>query len=900
MNQSKVTRVIAIKNFLSDFTIKDLADLYNGDMECQVNVAQDGGERIEGDYKGRAWHGWSDGIEKWKSFRIPYKANTKPEYDINTIMSFDLSNHAEGIGMTGWDWKNKLSRWVAFDFDSLIGHADGLSTQEMDDVVMKASEIDWVTTRKSTSGGGIHLYVHMVPVPTENHTEHAALARSILGQMSALTGFDFQTKVDGCGGNIWVWHRKLKDTDGLTMIKEGTILKEPPSNWKDHLSVIRGKRKKNLPQFIQDDTDALTDAEKTFLELTGQRATVQLDEGHKKLIKYFKDQKAMWWWDNDHHMLVTHTFWLSKAYDELAMVGVFKTNSEGKDLNTQNCFLFPMRKSAWVVRRFTPGVQESDSWDQDGGGWTRCYLNRQPDLPIASRTYAGIEQEKGGFVFAQAEMAIKAAATLGTHVTLPNWISQRKTTLKRHKDGRLIVEIKKEDTDRADDMQGWLADKKGTWKRIFSTQVKDVSEQETSTYDDFIRHMITATGDDYGWVIKTNKLWRSEPLPHIKLSLKSMGFNPKDADNILGNSVLKCWTIVNRPFQNEYPGNREWNRAAAQIKFEPSDFSESLRYPTWTKVLEHCGEGLDDSIKKNAWCTSNGIVCGADYLKCWVSSIFQEPLEPLPYLFLYGPQNSGKSVLHEALSLLLTRGYTRADHAIENQQGFNGELENAIICVIEEVNLSQSKTAYNRIKDWVTSRHINIRKLYHSPYHVPNTTHWIQCANDASYCPIFAGDTRITMCFVDVLKDLIPKRDLIERLKKEAPDFVASLLHLEIPRSIDRLNLPVINTGEKETLQTNNETSLETFIREKVFYTAGNMVTVKEFYANFINWLDPDEAHNWSKIRMGKELPSNIPKGRRQEDGHFCIGNVAFEPTESTMPKLILENGSLRYRNDGS
>jgi hypothetical protein len=534
-----------------------------------------------------------------------------------------------------------------------------------------------------------------------------------------------------------------------------------------------------------------------------------------------------------------------------------------------------MKNGSWGVRRFTQGVKEAESWDQDEGGWTRCYLNRQPDLAIAARTYSGIENSKGFFIFAQAEMAVKAVGTLGTHVSLPNWASMRETRLKRHKDGRLILEIKKEDTDRADDMAGWLPEK-GFWKRIFNAQIQEANEPEISKYDDFIRHIVTESGDDYGWGIKTDSIWRTEPLPHIKLALKSMGFVAADADNLLGSAMLKCWTMVNKPFQPEYPGNRTWNRNAAQLRFTPSESIEGLKYPTWVKVLEHCGEGLNESIRKNTWCKTNGIVSGADYLKCWVASLLQEPLQPLPYLFFYGDQNSGKSIFHEALDLLLTRGYVRADHAVENPSGFNGELENAIICVIEEVNLTRSKTAYNRIKDWVTSRHLNIRKLYHGPYHVPNTTHWIQCANDSGYCPIFSGDTRITMCYVDTLAQIIPKRELISSLEKEASDFVSSLIHLEIPKSIDRLNLPVISTGEKEQIQNQNESALETFVRENCFFVPGEMILMSEFYERFIASVDPDEAITWSKIRLGKEMSTKYPKGRRP-DGNWVFGNISFE-----------------------
>ena len=56
-----------------------------------------------------------------------------------------------------------------------------------------AMSLPYVEVRRSTGGGGIHLYVYFdeAGVPTANHTEHAALARCILGMMSSETGFDF-------------------------------------------------------------------------------------------------------------------------------------------------------------------------------------------------------------------------------------------------------------------------------------------------------------------------------------------------------------------------------------------------------------------------------------------------------------------------------------------------------------------------------------------------------------------------------------------------------------------------------------------------------------------------------------------------------------------------------------
>lgn len=888
------TRTEAIKAFLNHKTHKDLADLYNHNMECQVNVAQDGGARVEGDYKGRRWHGWTDELTTWKSFRIPYKAATEPEYTDRDI-TFDLAEHAEAIGMTGWDWFNQVSCWVAFDFDAIIGHSDKhqtkLPNETLEKIKKAAFGIPWVSIRKSTSGKGIHLYVLLDTPVTKNHHEHAALARSILGKMSALTGFDFNSKVDICGGNMWVWHRKMTGTDGLTVIKQGNILKDIPPNWRDHIKVVSGSRRKNLPQSIEK-----LGNEDLFEELAGQRLKVTLDDDHKKLINHLKDNNAFWWWDQDHHMLVTHTIYLQEAHKALGFKGVFETASKGAERgNDHNCFAFPLRRGAWAIRRYSPGVQEHSSWEQDGAGWTRCYLNREPDLGTAARSFGGLEDPQGGYVFREAEIAIKAAGHLGAQVNVGAPLRGRKTKLKQHKDGRLIVEIDHDSQDRVEDMEGWLPKGKH-WVKLFNTQLSTPTEPEVGNYDDLVRHLVTESNEDYGWMLKADGVWHTEPLSHARIALGSLGFSGKEITGILGSSVFKPWKVVNKPFQNEYPGDREWNRNAAQLRFLPSEYSNTLYYPTWKSILEHCGNGLTDVIKENAWCKANGIMNGSDYLKCWIASLFQEPTEPLPYLFLYGPQDSGKSILHEALSLLLTKGYKFADAALISQAGFNAELEGAIVCVCEETDLKKDKGAYNRIKDWVTSRELLIHCKGKTPYHIPNTTHWIQCANDYQACPIFTGDTRITMCYVEPLDPLklIPKKQIIPILEKEASDFLAEVINLELPVSNDRLNIPALTTEDKRLVQQLNQTDLESFVSEKCQLAPGYMIKFSDFTDKFQEWVDPNEVHRWSKIRIGRELPPQYPKGRRRKDGQFYIGNIGWAGVElDTLDKLVIKDGYL-------
>jgi hypothetical protein len=886
----------AIKAFLTATTHPDLADLYQAGMEVQVNVAQDSGEKITSKSGRRGLHSFSDGIQKWFAFRIPKKAFTVPE-DNDFEIHYDLAAHAEGIGLTGWDWKNRVSKWCAFDFDAISGHSDKHSTTltdvELKEVKDAACAIPWVTVRLSTSGNGLHLYVFLDDVPTQNHTEHAALGRAILGKMAAVTGFDFASKADACGGVMWVWHRKMTDANqGLKLLKQGEILTEPPLAWRDHVDVIKGKRRRAVPSFIDEEQTDIFD------QMTGQRPIVKLDDQHKRLLSFLEETEACWWWDSDRHMLVCHTFDLKSAHKKLNLRGVFDTISKGKEQGADhNCYAFPMDKPAggWTVRRYSAGIQETSSWDQDSNGFTRCYFNCNPSLDIASRTFRGMEDEKGNYHFTDIDAVIKTVKLIGIQINLPTWTKGRPATLKQHKDGRLIVRFQRSASDPYEDIQGWR-ENKTWWERIFNAQLQQPKESVALNYDNLARHIVTETGDDYGWVLRTSSKWFTEPVTHVRMALQALDFSDSEIKRILGNCVMSHWVLVSEPFQDEYPGGRCWNRGAAQFCYVPKQ-EEPFNYPTWQKILDHCGKGLDNSVSQDGWCKVHGIETGADYLQLWVASLFQEPKEPLPYLFLYSEaEKTGKSTFHEALSLLMTSGYKRGDVALVSSSAFNAELENAILCVVEETDLSKGP-GRNRIKDHVTSPTIMIHEKGRTPYQTNNYTHWVQTGNKFTECPIFSGDTRITMIEVPEfeLVDMIPRKQLFKQLTEEAADFLGMVLQIKIPPSNDRLNVPVIDTDIKIQTQQLNQTPLQVFLSECTYNAPGEMVLYSELYDRFTEWLDPDDLHSWSKIRMGRELPLQYPKGRVLSKGaQFHVGNISFNKPESTDgTKLVLRNNTL-------
>jgi hypothetical protein len=855
----------------------DLVDRSSIGMEVQVNVAPGDGEPVAGKRST-----WSDGINEWFNIRIPKNAATDPSFnDYN--LSFPLALHAEGVGMTGWDWQARRSRHFGFDFDSLVGHAKGIgiSDEDLERVKDAACALPYVEVRRSTGGGGIHLYVYFDAegVPTENHTEHAALARCILGMMAAETGFDFASQIDACGHVMWIWHRKMSaENRGLEIIKPAAKvlrLADLPANWRDHIEVVKGRRSKiRVNQITEEDQDP-------FEALASSRKIVPLDESHKAQIEALMRSGYTTLWVADHHLLQTHTCALRDLIEgtegkALKLVGVFKTISEGHDRGSPNCFLFPLLNGGWKVYRFSPGVNEADTWTQDGNGWTTCHFNRFPSLIAACKLLGGIEDESGGFVFAKAADAVKAAETIGQRLDLDPALKDRKVTLKAHKDGRLVVQVERNKDD--DELPGWL-DKKSTWVRIFDVKTDSSKEEEKSLneYDSIIRCLETTDRDHAGWVTKKEKEWVRQPVGQVKMMLQNLGHAKADAEAIMGGAGWQAWRLVNLPFREEYPGGRQWNRDAAQFKYQPAELAddEAPRHPHWDKICDHIGIELTPALKDLPWAEQASIRTGADYLRAWAACAFRCPFNPTPYLFLFGSENCGKSIFYESLQLLVTKGVVKADRPLTGRDGFNGELAGAIICAVEEVDVSKCPGAHARIKEWVTGRTINIRKMRQDSYDQPNSTHWVQTANAPSNCPVFPGDTRITMIRVPDLqpKQEIPKDDLIVELEKEAPHFLHTLMHLELPPLVGRLRIPVVTTASKKQAEANNRSALEAFIDECCDQNPdAQVILFRDFCARFYEVVAAGGEPNWSKHRVQSEMPLRHPIRAGTGNKRYVVG----------------------------
>lgn len=880
---------------------QDLLDKYlehGTNLETQINVAAGNGEPVHGK---RAT--WTDGVNEWWNVRIPRNAMDEPTFK-NYKLSWPLELHADGIGSTGWDWEKRCSRWVGFDFDDLTGHAKGVGID--DDALVKvrraAEALPFVEVRKSTGGKGIHLYVYVNEVPTQNHTEHAALARCILGMMSSETGFNFASQIDCCGGVMWIWHRKITiKNQGLHLLKPAKKIlgiDDLPSNWMDNIEVVRGKRSKVRVDGIKDD-----DMD-PFDKLASARRMIDLDDTHKAIIDELARSGYSTVWISDHHLLQTHTCALEKLLNdpdtrkELNIKGFYSTTSEGTDRASPNCFMFPLPNGAFKVYRFSPGVSEANTWQQDGEGWTTCFYNHDPDLKTACRALGGAEiADNKGFQFESAKDAIKVARALGEDIEIDDKLKYREAIVRPNKDGRLVVRVTKE-KDEGRPSGGWAKVGEKFWEKIFEVKTDPNEDQlGADEFDDHLRTLVTPRGESAGWYVKAiNDKWHRRPQGECKNWLQNQGLGKQEAEQILGGCINKPWELVCLPFDEKEPGGRRWNHNAPQFKFKPANLrdDEVPYHPHWDKIIEHCFCDLDEEIKKLHWAQKANIRNGYQFGLTWIACCFRDPFEKLPFLFFFGNQECGKSTLHEALSQLITGGVVDAKRALTNKSDFNGELEGGVLAIIEEKDISSSPYAYSRMKEWITSIELWIRRMRTDAYPVTNTLHFMMFANNQSDCPVFPGDSRTMVIEVRDLLDNeeIPKKELRQLLVEEAPHFMQTLLSVPLPKAKSRMNLEVVDTYKRQQSQDMARSALEIFIQVRCHYAAGEKIPFSEFYERFIASLDSEDRFEWSKPKVSRGLPSDTPSGASGGRSQRFVGNLSWEPAKNSdaAPYICINN----------
>lgn len=831
----------AISNFLSATKAENhwLVDKWNRNLETQVNVSHEGGKEVEG-----RSNTYTDDLETWFNIRIPKDAMTEPhwfDYELN----WRLDKHACLIGTTWWDWVNKESVAVGFDFDSIVGHAAGVGVDDstLEAIKTTAAKLPYISVLRSTRGNGLHLYIFFEEgfrPKTKTHTEHSAVAKRMLVKMGEDVGFDFSSHLDVCGGNMWLWSDSMNDRS-FEIVKEAEVqlTESDVDGWEEFIGLkANSPIKKN---------EALTPFSKD---------TFTLDAEHIRILEELDTLHYTTSWDDERNLCQTHTCALAELCEVTEVKGYFETLSSGDDPGKPNCFMMPIAGGFWAVYRFGEGTREADTWTQDGSSWTRCYFNK----PIGSkdlRRVFGFKPRAAGWNHTNSYgMFMKFCKAMKLDVDIPEVDRFEALIRVTRASGQMDIKIKK--VPGLHQPLDWQETNE-YWTYFLEHQDTTTAERQAEAQalmpemDAFIRSVISTGNTQLGWFVNTKQGWVPQNKENIKSILTAKGFDKIDSEHLLGELLLNQWISVDLPFHPEEPGGRRWNMNAVQLAHE---IGEPGNHPHWDLIFNHCGEALTEYLQDLEWAQKWGITNGKEYLQYWVSCLIREPFEPLPYLFLYGPQESGKSILHEGLSLLFNKGIVKADRALTSQADYNGELKGAIVGIVDEVDITVAGArVYNKIKEWVTGRKISIRHMYKEVYEIPNCLHFIQTANSQTACPIFDGDTRITMAYVGPIVQEIPKPILMAALEDEAPNFLGTIMSLEPGESPSRLRLPCVNTEQKIMLAKAGQNSLEAFIEEYCELGEENRAIYGDVYDLFISTLGSLERHRWTKRAFTKALP---------------------------------------------
>lgn len=824
---------------------------------------------------------WTDGREEWANHRWPYKAGSEPHYK-DKLLRFDPSVHLSRVGSTWWNWVKKQSVAVAFDIDMEGEHAPSTNTvteNQLSGVVERLKKLPYLTLIRSTGGNGVHIYAFFdkedMP-PAQNHNEHTQVALAVLQKMCEDADYDFSQHMDVKGVVFWFWADTSDENHpGYTLIQEQSS------------SLGYADIKERLGKFIQARTNSIT--VKGFDDNSQPVESVENDYGykahilepeHKEILKELEGLGYSFMWNAQYNMAHTHTCALKELYEKRAkqnrpIRGKFETSSQGRDRTKPNCYITPRPGGVFQVKRFGFGTTEHPSWNsKDGDTW--CYYNQDTDVDSVLKRFCA-KEDKNKFLFEPDKL--KEAMQAAGHDF--NYQINSAVEVVRNPDGTFVAKSKEM-------INGWVPSRDGSSSIVLPIVSNPIVRQNTvlEEVDKIARRVLTENKDPYGWAVKTQVGWvLNKSYEDVGIIVKQ--HFGKDADFVRSLMIDNPWTLVTVPFADEYLPGRKWNKHAPQLTIAPAE--KSGPHPHWDMIYEHLGNSLDEAIQKTEWCQRWGLQSGADYLRCWLAAMIKYPLEPLPYLFFYGPQNSGKSIFHESVSLLLSDGSVRSlSGALTNPSGFNYEIANSIIGYVEEKDLSTMKdTAYTRMKEWVTGRTLTVTKKGDTPYTQTNFLKMVQMANSPTACPMEDGDTRITACAVSILGDKqIPKPVMDKKLREEAPYFLRTILTTHLPESKDRLRVPMLMSAYKQALEEMNQKPWEAFATDYLKPCPGGLVKISDFYNEYVKYCQLNGVHS-EKYKSFVQLLRNrgdkylIGMGKGNQN---YIANVSFINDNDTKP----------------
>lgn len=210
-------------------------------------------------------------------------------------------------------------------------------------------------------------------------------------------------------------------------------------------------------------------------------------------------------------------------------------------------------------------------------------------------------------------------------------------------------------------------------------------------------------------------------------------------------------------------------------------------FPTFDLILEHAGISLNTKILSDAWSIKNNVKTGKEYLQKWLASLIFLPKHvKLPYLFLVGPSDSGKSAFALVAEILLKSELLKSQrqkyiyYSPQVIGPFNSVLENTYLLIIEDFD-PKTKEELKHIQKLMQDRIILIERKGKPQTLTPNYLHFIHCSNNLGMFKDLKG---VTILETDKLEHKIPLDELVHSLEREKVEFLDFLLSTTVSDKI--------------------------------------------------------------------------------------------------------------------
>jgi len=844
-----------------------LLEKYHTNLETQVQVHPGAVEDGSG-------HAWTDGRQKWSNSRWPYNAGSDPHYT-DKELTYNPHEHCTLIGTSWWDYVERKSVAIGLDIDIDEGHAQTTTTvtkdklDELEDMLLR---LDYITLVRSKGGKGLHAYVFFDEAclpESNNHHEHKRHAHAVIAKISHDLGYDMSAHIDAKGLIMWIWADQI-GTQGFELIRDCLEFMHPKE--------LEGFYKETIHSASSSVSGYDSDGVQCDANVKGINSQkFSADKEHQKVFDALEGSIYQNHWVKEYNMMQTHTFALQEVHKALDLKGEFTTSSSGSQSKPNwekvNCYITPRPGGVFKVVRFGCSGVETDYWfEEDGKDVT--YFNEPVSLPRLLSKFCEKRNSTGSFILSQGSLQKVIDLLDGEEQIVPDCEAPIKVTI--NADGSVVASSKTWDED--------------FWLKVVVDKSSTASLPEGfEGVDGLCRMVISDQNSPLGWGINSHAGW-IYPVPgRDARSRVAAKFGP-DTDKVFDYVMEHPWTLVNLPFQDEHPGDRQWNYRAPTLKVAPSE--KPGPHPTWDRVLDHIGTALNQIVLEKEWCQEWGIQTGGDYLRYWLACLFQHPFEALPYLFLYGQQDTGKTVFHEMLSLLIDNGIGSAKLALTNN--YNSELTSLVLGYIEEYDLAKDKRTYNRIKELTTAKMMQIHPKGLAPYMQRNKLHFIHAANKSTFCPIEDGDTRIVVIEVPVLEDMIPRFKLDQMLEREASYFLHTLLSMDIPNAKDRMRIPVLPTSAKKDLELGSMSDTISFCHTVLYPCVGRSVRVAELFDCYRVFCAENGHSPQNSAQFRNQLSPTWQVGRGAGNQNH-IANVSLNPDEKNKAQpLLLSGGRIR------